>query len=418
MPSAHTSSARLTMNESIQDLEGQRVATIASSIAQPVDIDDRLWSELDSLTGGSAALCYQCGVCTASCPWGQVKEGGFSVRALLRCAQLGLDAVQEELWLCTACGQCEALCPRGVHIGEVIRGIRQLAWQERLVPPGLPTMMWSLHRNNNPWDQPPSARAAWALNQGVPYFDRQQHEILLYVGCTVAYDRRSQSIARALVSVLRACGVAFGYLADDEPCCGESALSLGHRPFFEALIGAAFDSFSRHRATQVVTISPHCFDAFTRHTPTENDRIEFLHYPQYLARLAHQGRLATRRLSSRRVTFHDPCYLARLHRDRSSARAVLGALTGLEFEEMRHHGRETICCGGGGGRMWLETAPDERFADLRIAEAVELEADCIITACPFCLTCLEDSVKSKKRHDLRVMDLAELVLQAMAPEGQ
>jgi Fe-S oxidoreductase len=385
---------------------------------RPIEIDDGLWNELLALTGGSAAQCFQCGVCTAACPWGLVKEETFSVRKLMRGAQLGLDATDQYLWLCTACGQCEALCPRGVNISDVIRGVRHLAWRERQAPAGLPTVLWSIHGNNNPWDQPPSARSSWAKELQIPYFDAKQHEILLYVGCTAAYDRRIQSVARALVKILQQGGVSFGTLGDDEPCCGEPALSLGHRPFFEELVGVAGSLFAGKGVTRVVTISPHCYHTFLEHMQAADTEIEFLHYSQYLVHLISQDRLVLGEVPVGRVTFHDPCYLARHHSDESSARAVLGELPGIDILEMAHHGSNTICCGGGGGRMWLETAANERFADVRIAEAVEIGANHLITACPFCLACLEDSVKSQNRQDLQVLDLAELVAQAVVSTEQ
>jgi Fe-S oxidoreductase len=407
--------ARLAMDEAIQDLAAQPAKSGCGLAVQPVVIEDARWNELFELTGGTAAVCYQCGVCTAICPWGQVKDDTFSFRSLIRTAQLGLDAAQEYLWLCTACGQCEAMCPRGVQIGDVIRGIRHLAWQDRQVPSGLPTVLWSLHGNNNPWEQPPSARSAWAADLSIPYFDQQQHEVLLYIGCTASYDRRVQLVARALASILRAGDVTFGYLADDEPCCGESALSLGHRPLFEEMIAAAAETFENRGASSIVTLSPHCYHAFASHLSVAARGMTIHHYPQYLALLVRRGQLSFDELPARRVTFHDPCYLARHHNDESSARIVLDALPGIEALEMTHHGQDTICCGGGGGRMWLETPATERFADVRLAEAVEIEVDCLITACPFCLSCLDDSVKAQKRQELRVLDLAELVSETILP---
>jgi Fe-S oxidoreductase len=406
------------MDDGMNDVKGSAVAAGENLAAQPITIDDGPWNALVALTGGAASLCYQCGVCTAACPWGLVKEDTFSVRRLVRGAQLGLDVAQEYVWLCTACGQCEALCPRGVSISEVIRSVRYLDWQDRRTPPGLPTVLWSVHDNNNPWAQPPSARSTWAADLQIPFFDPEQHEILLYVGCTAAYDRRIQSVALSLVTLLRASGVTFGTLADAEPCCGEPALSLGHRPFFDELIGVAAGLFKKHDASTVVTISPHCYHTFVSQMPAAGVEMEVLHYSQYLAQLVGQGRLVVNRLPAKRVTFHDPCYLARHHNDEASARLVLGALPDIEVLEMAHHGRDTICCGGGGGRMWLETVADERFADIRVAEAVQVEAEYLVTACPFCLSCLEDSVKAQKLQDLRVLDLAELVSQAFRPDSE
>ncbi len=384
--------------------------------APPFVLDEGRWSELMNLTGGASSACFQCGVCTASCPWGLVRDETFSARALMRAAQMGLDSGLDDLWLCTTCGQCELYCPRGLKIGDVIRGLRHYAWQNRQALAGLPTVLWSLHGNNNPWGQPPSTRSRWAADLGIPYFDANEHEVLLYVGCTAAYDRRVQGVARALVRLLRTARVSFGFLADDEPCCGESAQSLGHEPLFADLIGRAADEFRQHRPAYMVTISPHCYDAFERHLAADLAEIKLFHYPQFLARLIAEKRLPLNGRAAGRVTFHDPCYLARRHDDVTSARSVLGAAHGFELVEMAHHGLDTLCCGGGGGRMWLETAPNERFANVRINEATDVSADYLITACPFCLTCLEDSQKAMKVDSLRVLDLAEALLMVLECE--
>jgi Fe-S oxidoreductase len=398
-------------------VDDDAAASVKLMADEPVVIDDMRWAEVLDITDGAAALCFQCGVCTAACPWGLVREETFSVRTLIRDAQLGLDRALGQMWLCTTCGECEAYCPRGVKIGDVVRGLRSLAWSGRHVPHGLPTVMWSLQGNHNPWGQPPSTRSLWAHDLEIPVFDAGQHEILLYVGCTAAYDRRIQDVARALVTVLRAAGVSFGYLGDDEPCCGESALSLGHEPFFTDLMHAASSLLRQQAVSRLVTISPHCFDAFKKHLPVEEAEIDVLHYSQYLAQLVAEDRLRFNSNTIGRATFHDPCYLARRYNDCTSARAVLDATPGIELAEMAHRGPETICCGGGGGRMWLETAPDERFADIRIGEAVEAGADFLITACPFCLACLEDSQKALRHENLQVLDLAEVLSRSLSLEA-
>ena len=183
-------------------------------------IDDDLWEELIELTDGTAQLCYQCGVCTATCPWGAVKQKPLTVRSLIRQAQLGLQSENGNLWLCTTCAQCETLCPRGVDIPQVICSLRTIAWDRRDTEGGLPSLLWSLFWNNNPWEQPPSQRANWAKDLNIPDFDAQLHEVLLYIGCTSSYDQRAQKIAVALTEVLNSAGVQFGTLGEEEPCCG------------------------------------------------------------------------------------------------------------------------------------------------------------------------------------------------------
>ncbi len=385
----------------------------------PVEINDEKWSLLQSLTGGAAALCYQCGVCTAVCPWTRLRGKTTSIRQMMRRAQLGLPDDDGEIWLCTTCEQCEAYCPREVDITMVIRGLRYLAWQERQIPAGLPSILWSLYWNNNPWSQPPSSRSQWAKDLALAPFDPEEHEILLYAGCTASYDRRSQNVTRAVVQLFEASGVSFGYLGDDEPCCGEAALSLGHQPFFTEMAGQATAVFRDKRVSHLVTVSPHCFDTFNNHyalNQSNDAGFQVQHYSQYLCQLVKEGRLKFGGAINKRLTIHDPCILARRNGETNSTRFLLTAIPGVEVVEMEHYGVDTICCGGGGGRMFLESEAQERFADLRLREALECQADIMATACPYCITCLEDSVKTT-RVDLDVLDLAEIAVRALVKKN-
>ena len=387
-----------------------------SSAAEAIVVNDELWEELVALTDGAASACFQCGVCTAICPWGLVRAETVSVRTLMRHAQLGLSHASDSLWLCTSCAQCEALCPRGVPIVEVIRGLRYLAWQRRHTPRGLPSVLWSIYWNNNPWSQPPSQRTLWAKKLDLPTYDASRHEILLYVGCTASYDQRVQRVARAVIRLLNATGVRFGVLGDDEPCCGEAALNVGHTPYFQEIAQQATQVFRERGVSQLVTISPHCYDVFKNHYPQLNENLAPMHYTQYLATLVEDNRLRLTRPVELKVTYHDPCYLSRHNGEVEAPRRVLQAIPGVELVEMKHAGPDTLCCGGGGGRIWLETAIGERFSDIRVKEALTTEASVLVTACPFCIVCLEDSVKSQKIQALAVMDIAELAAQALADQ--
>ncbi len=376
-------------------------------------IDDELWERLLELTDGAAALCYQCGVCTATCPWGLVREKPLSVRTLMRQAQLGLRGNDGSLWLCTTCAQCEAHCPRGVNIADVFRALRALAWENHSPEKGLPTLLWSIFWNDNPWSQPPSQRAQWASDLEIPIFNPDDHELLLYIGCTPSYDQRAQKIASAIVCILREAGVEFGFLGEEEPCCGEAALSVGHHLYFQEIATKTAEIFSERGITQVVTISPHCYDVFLNHYPPITNGFHPVHYSQYLAGLISEGSLHLKNSLDQQVTFQDPCFLGRINGEYLAPREVLNSIPGLELVEMEDNSEEALCCGGGGGRMWLETPFGERFSDLRIEQALQTGADVLTTACPFCVTCLEDSLKGKKAENLEVRDIAEIVVNAL-----
>jgi Fe-S oxidoreductase len=376
---------------------------------QPITIDDDLWDTLMALTQGAIAPCFQCGTCTTACPWDIVREGGFSVRTLIRNAQIGSLEGFNGLWTCTSCAQCETTCPRGVPIATVIRGLRYLLWQRRTLLPGLPSALWSIFWNNNPWSQPPSLRSRWGKNLDLQTFDPSDHELLLYVGCTPSYDRRAQKIALSFVALLQRSGITFGILEDDEPCCGEAVLSLGHKPYFEEIASKNAKFFQDKGVSRLVALSPHCYDVFQNHYPEVNDAFEPLHYTQFLQTLLQQGRIELNRSFDRKVTFHDPCYLGRWNQEYEAPRQVLKTIPGITLIEMERHGPNALCCGGGGGRMWMETPIGERFSDHRIQEAKSTGASIIATACPYCIACLEDSIKAQKIENLEVLDIAEIL---------
>ncbi|MCJ7622446.1 MAG: (Fe-S)-binding protein [Anaerolineaceae bacterium] len=377
-------------------------------------IDDDLWDELVKLTDGAASLCYSCGTCTAICPWGIVKNEHLSVRSFMRLAQTGIQDQNKDLWLCTTCAQCHEYCPRGVDIVNVFRGLRSIAWKNRSVAENLPSLLWSEFWNDNPWSQPPSHRAHWAEELDIPLFDADVHEILFYVGCTSSYDLRAQKIAISLVQLLRAAGVKFGFLGNDELCCGEAVLSVGHKPYFAEISENTSRLFLERNVTRLMNVSPHCYDVFRNHYPMLKDRVEPLHYTQYLARLLEEGRLKFEHPVDVRVTFQDPCYLGRHNQEYDAPRKILESIPGVELVEMANSKQNGLCCGGGGGRMWLETPVGERFSDLRVQEVVRTEVDTLCTACPFCIVCLEDSVKVLKVNNLDVLDIAEIAALSLA----
>lgn len=381
-------------------------------------LDDELHELMQSAFGFAAQACFQCGACTATCPWGLVSERTLSIREMMRRAQLGVDGANGDVWLCTDCGQCLENCPRGVPIPEVFQAWRGWRWRKHDVEPGLASILWSIYWNGNPLSQPPSERMNWADGLELQGFDPELHEYLLYVGCTASYDPRAQKTAKALIQILKASNCSFGVFGEQESCCGECVLRMGHHPYFLEIAGKNMAQFHAAGVRKVITISPHCYDAFKNHYP-ENEGLVPIHYTHYLRDALCAGNLQIKGTPTGRLSFHDPCLLSRANPEAGTAREILSFFEELQFEELDRTDGDTLCCGGGGGRMFLETLPGERFSDLRIEEAREHRTQKLVATCPVCIACLEDSRAAMEVEQLEVLDLAELVAaNLMQAEGE
>ncbi len=373
---------------------------------------DEMMDELGKAGGSSLYLCYQCGLCTTTCPWSEVRD--VSVRKMLRLAQLGVGGLEGDfLWLCTTCRACVARCPRGVDIPTVIRTAREFVTGAGAEPDRLKTVRGHLSSVHNPWGGRPEERTKWTEGLTVRPFERGM-DLLLFVGCTAAYDPRIRTVARALVRILDAAGVTFGILGNDEVCCGDPALRIGDRGLFQSLAERNAATFRERGVERIVTISPHSFEALKHEYPKLGASFEVEHYTQLLSRLVDDDRLTLRGDGSLPVTYHDPCYLGRYNGVYEEPRKVLESIPGVRLTEMERTRADSLCCGGGGGRIFLETPLEERFSTLRIAQAERTGAQVLCSACPYCVLNLEDSSKTVATSNLAVRDVAEYVAEHLA----
>ena len=363
--------------------------------------------------GGDAfKLCYQCGICSGSCPWNLVRS--FIVRKLMHETQFGLiDLESDEVWLCATCGACVQRCPRGVNLIDIMRAMRRIAVEWRAVPQSLRVALASLGSVGNPWGEAREKRADWAKDLGVKTFTRGT-ELLYFPCCTPAYDPRARIAATSMAHILNKLGVDYGILGTEESCCGESARKAGDEALFQSLARNNIAAFVQNGVRKILTQSPHCYHTFKSEYPEFGLEFEVVHYTQYLARLIEEGSLKLTKELNKRVAYHDPCYLGRHNNIYDEPRQVLKSIPGLELIELPDSRDESLCCGGGGGRIWMETAKEERFADIRIEQALEVGADVLAIACPYCTLNLEDSLLTMGKGDvLQVVDIAQLVAEAI-----
>ena len=376
----------------------------------PLYVDEERWDRIVEATGGAANVCFQCGTCTATCPYDAIDEDPISVREMMRRTQLGLDGVGEELYRCLTCKACESNCPRGVDIMDAMLGLREVAFDEDAAPGELEGALWSVYEEDNPWERPASDRGAWideAVPDDVEVPVGEEADVLYYVGCTPAYDPALQSVPAAVVQLLDAADVDYTVLGDEEACCGDVVRQTGEPGFFEQLSETNAEAFAATGADTVVTTSPHCAETFATEYGLDAD---VRHYTEYLVELLDDGSLSFGDLD-RTVTFHDPCYLARGMAVVEAPRRLLAA-AGVEIDELADAGADTLCCGGGGGNMWTESGTGERFADRRAKQADDTDAVELLTACPYCVQTLDDGAK-KVDADPEVRELALVLLEAV-----
>ncbi|MFP4036830.1 MAG: (Fe-S)-binding protein [Desulfobacteraceae bacterium] len=372
---------------------------------------------IKELGGQDLERCMQCAVCTGVCPWNLVRY--FSPRGMIRLAQFGLEGFEsEDLWRCVTCNKCVINCPRGLPIIDIFRAMRIMMNETGSIPPSLKGPIGSASNRGNPWSGAPGARTSWTEGLDVEPFSSRR-DYLFFTCCTQAYEARNQKAGRALLRLLQAGGVDFGIMEEGEVCCGDAVRKMGAEEVFCKLAETNLGLFEERGVERIIVASPHCYNAFVKDYPRVGGGSYLVrHYTEVVEELLDQGRLTPKRELGKRVTYHDPCYLGRHNGIYDAPRRVLRAVPGLELVEMPRNREDSLCCGGGGGGLWNEVPAEERFAVLRVEEALETGAEVIAAACPYCIIMFEDALKTLgKEEELRVADIAELVFESLDDEA-
>lgn len=320
------------------------------------------------------------------------------------------DVIKSEaLWSCTTCAACMEVCPALLeHVPKIVKMRTYQVSMESSFPPEAQATFRNLENNGNPWGLGWQTRSKWADGLDVPTLaDNPDAEYLYWPGCSGAFDARNRKVSAALVRLLKAAGVSFAVLGNEEKCCGDSARRMGNEMVYFMLASENIATLDAYGVKKIIVQCPHCYQALARDYPQLGGHYEVVHHSELLARLADEGRLPRAAAEERRVCVHDSCYLGRYQGVYAQPRAVVAA-SGGAVVEMERSGRNSFCCGAGGGRMWLEEKAGERVNVARARQALATAPDAVATSCPFCLTMLADGMAAED-SDVPVRDIAELM---------
>lgn len=330
---------------------------------------------------------------------------------------------EEELWSCTTCRNCEDQCPVGnEHVDKIVDLRRYLVLTQGSMPHDGQRALQNIERQGNPWGISRNDRAKWVTEVSlngelkVPTVkENPNFEYLFFVGSMGSYDNRTRRVTKAFVRLLNEAGVSFAILGNEERNSGDTPRRLGNEFLFQQLAGENIATFHKYNVSRIVTACPHTYNTLKNEYPDFGlEGVEVLHHTELLDKLVKEGRLKPRHEVRERITYHDSCYLGRYNGVYDQPRDVLRAIPGVELVEMERSRENGMCCGAGGGMMWMEETAGKRVNLARTEQALEVNPTVISSACPYCLTMVEDGTKLKEvEGEVKARDIAELLEQSV-----
>ncbi len=322
------------------------------------------------------------------------------------------------IWACTSCQACQTSCPVWIqHVQLIVDMRRYLVLTEAKMSPEVQLAMRNMEKNSNPWGIGQHLRTEWAAGLDIPTMAEREEsgaEYLLYLGCAASFDQESTRIAIDTAKILKAAGVDFAILGEEEMCCGETARRLGNEYLSAAMMQGNVDMFNGYNVKKIITVCPHCYNTTKNEYRQFGGEYEAYHHTEFIKKLIDAGRIKLgKSLDMGKIVWHDSCYLGRYNEIYNEPRDLIARATGKPPAEMSKHHKLSFCCGGGGGGMWMEESEGERICTARARMAVEAGADTICTACPYCRTMLADGLKNLEKEEIKVSDVSSIVLGAM-----
>jgi Fe-S oxidoreductase/nitrate reductase gamma subunit len=402
-------------------------------------ITDLSWKQLLDLY-----TCTECGRCTVVCPTTITKKPlvprdlTIALRDHLNAASgeilrapgegtgkpargLAGDVISADtVWACTTCRWCEEACPLFIsYVDRIVEMRRHLVLEQADFPGEAEPAFRGMEINGNPWQLAAETRADWARGLGVPLAsDGSEFEVLFWVGCAGSYDDAGKKTSQATVRLLQAAGVRFAILGPEERCTGDAARRLGNEYLFQTLAQGNVETLDRRGVKTIVTNCPHCFNTLAHEYPDFGGHYDVKHGTQLVAELIAAGRLRLTAEVHRALTFHDPCYLGRTNGEYDAPRRVLASIPGLAVKEAPLSRSHAMCCGAGGGRMWLEEKLGERINQTRFRQLQASGVDDVAVACPFCAVMVGNAQQELGLESAQTVDVLTLAAQALGDAGR
>ncbi|WP_246944522.1 heterodisulfide reductase-related iron-sulfur binding cluster [Bacillus pinisoli] len=339
---------------------------------------------------------------------------------------IGEVITEEEIWACTTCRNCEDQCPvMNEHVDKIIDLRRYLVLTEGKMDADAQRAMTNIERQGNPWGLNRKEREDWrdaredVVIPTVKELSKQgeEFEYLFWVGSMGSYDNRSQKIALSFAKLLNEAGVKFAILGNKEKNSGDTPRRLGNEFLFQELATKNIEEFDKNEVKKIVTIDPHAYNIFKNEYPDFGLQAEVYHHTELLAQLVKEGRLKPQYEVNETITFHDSCYLGRYNEVYDPPREILKSIPGVKLVEMERNRETGMCCGAGGGLMWMEEHSGTRINVARTEQALAVNPSVISSGCPYCLTMISDGTKAKEVEEtVQTLDVVEILEKAVVGE--
>jgi Fe-S oxidoreductase/nitrate reductase gamma subunit len=319
---------------------------------------------------------------------------------------------EDVIWACTTCRACQEACPVYIeHIDKIIDMRRSLVLEQARIPETGEAALKCIETRGHSCRGTTATRTDWTEGLDVTLLsDNSNVDIVYWVGCAAALEDRNIKVAKAMTKILKVAGTKFAVLGLEETCCGEPARRMGNEYLFQIQAMKNIEILKNYNTKKIVTTCPHCFNTLKNEYPQLGGEFEVIHHSQYIAELLQQDKIKPASIRSEKFTYHDSCYLGRHNDIYEQPREVIKSLTNSGPIEMHRSKQTGFCCGGGGGRFWMEERIGKRISEMRIEQVMETSADIVASACPYCLQMFEDAIKAKEAEEkLKALDIAELV---------